>query len=161
MVKYQLNLQQQNILDYLLENIKVDAGIEKVLDLASGNGVIAHELRTQCPHGELHLMDDSHLAIESSKLNLSSSNTFFHYAHHLDHFQDDYFDLVVSNPPFHFEHENTIEIALNLFKGVRRILKSKGEFVLVANKHLNYKTHLRKLFSYVITQHMNSKFEII
>ena len=146
---------------FLLEHLKVDSHAEKALDLASGNGVIACEIRTQSKDIELHLMDDSHLAIESSKLNLKEGNNHFHYAYSLEHFEDDFFDLIVTNPPSHFEHENTIEITLQLFKGVARILKPDGEFILVSNIHLNYKTHLSDLFENVEVLNMNSKYEII
>ena len=61
-------------------------------------------------------------------------------------FKDDYFDLVISNPPFHFEHETNIEVAIRLFHDVKRCLKSEGRFELVASQHLNFKTHLIKIF---------------
>ena len=146
---------------FLIENITVDTFATKALDLASGNGVIACEIRAKSKNIEIHLMDDSQLAIESSKLNLKEGNNIFHYDYSLDHFEDQFFDLIVSNPPFHFEHENTIEIALQLFKEVSRILKSDGEFLLVANLHLNYKTHLVHLFEKVEVINMNSKFEVL
>ncbi|MGB1284834.1 MAG: methyltransferase, partial [Polaribacter sp.] len=66
----------------------------------------------------------------------------------------------VSNPPFHFEHENNIEVALNLFSEVQNCLKLGGRFVLVANKHLNYKTHLDKLFCKTEVLAENKKFVI-
>lgn len=146
---------------FLLENLMVDPRAEKALDLASGNGVIASELRAQSKNIEIHLLDDSHLAIESSKMNLKEGSNYFHYGYSLDHFGDQFFDLVVSNPPFHFEHENTIEIALQLFREVARVLKNNGEFILVANLHLNYKTHLVHIFKNVDVLNMNSKFEVL
>jgi 16S rRNA G1207 methylase RsmC len=146
---------------FLLENLKIDGSVGRVLDLASGNGVIAHEISKQAEKAAIHLMDDSLLAIESSKLNLWEGDLHFHYHHTLDHFEDAYFDLVVSNPPFHFEHENTMDIALRLFEGVARVLRRDGSFILVANLHLNYKTHLTSLFSNVRTVKANEKFEVI
>ncbi|WP_417238930.1 methyltransferase, partial [Bizionia sp.] len=71
------------------------------------------------------------------------------------------FDLVVSNPPFHFEHENNIEVALKLFTGVENCLKNGERFLLVANSHLNYSTHLTKLFTSVSVLKQNKKFQII
>ena len=44
---------------------------------------------------------------------------------------------------------------------IHRILKPNGRFVLVANLHLNYKTHLKKLFPSVATVAVNRKFEVI
>ncbi len=146
---------------FLLQHLHVDSSVNRVLDLACGNGVIAHEVRAQSKEAEIHLLDDSYLAIESSKLNLTEGQNRFHYNYNLDHFESQYFDLVVCNPPFHFEHENTIEIALNLFEGVARILEEDGTFTLVSNLHLNYRIHLLKFFDHVDQLNQNSKFEIL
>lgn len=147
--------------DFLLRHFSFQTKPNRILDLASGNGVIAYEMRQRYPDSEIHLMDDSYLAIESSKLNLLHGNNHFHCECNMDHFPDQFFDLVISNPPFHFEHENTIEIALTLFSGVARTLKDNGTFMLVANRHLNYRSHLDRLFQSVKIVHQNSKFEII
>ncbi|MCP5061491.1 MAG: methyltransferase [Ignavibacteriae bacterium] len=145
---------------FLLEHLEVKEDDNIILDLASGNGVIASSLRDIKPKSKIHLLDDSFLAIESSKINLQDKNTSFHYNDSLDDFEDDFFDLVVSNPPFHFEYENNIEISIGLFKEVKRCLKENGRFLLVSSKHLNLKTHLIKLFREVKIIAENKKFEI-
>ena len=145
---------------FLIENWSVSSNDQRVLDLASGNGVLAAAVRKYNLNCELHLLDDSYLAVESSKLNLDASNTFFHCDDTLSTFEDNYFDCVISNPPFHFEHEINIQPSLTLFKEVHRCLSSTGSFVLVANKHLNYKTHLSLLFSRISVVNENSKFVI-
>jgi 16S rRNA G1207 methylase RsmC len=145
---------------FLVENLTLNPNDQRVLDLASGNGVLAAIARKQNPNCELHLLDDSYLAIESSKLNLAAANTFFHCDNTLTDFETDYFDCVISNPPFHFEHEINIQTSLQLFKEVQRCLSPKGCFILVANKHLNYKTHLQLLFSTINIVNENSKFII-
>ncbi|KAA3616444.1 MAG: methyltransferase domain-containing protein [Calditrichaeota bacterium] len=132
-----------------IDRLKIKTSEERVLDLGSGNGVLSMAVREQNINCELHLIDDSFLAVESSKLNLAPENTYFYYNDCLDNFKDHFFDLVVSNPPFHFEHENNIEISLALFKAVKRCLKKGGRFLLVANRHINYKTHLLKMFKAV------------
>jgi len=146
---------------FLLANLNIDESAKNILDLACGNGVIAHEIRNQSETAEIHLHDDSYLAIESARMNLSKGDNHFHYNYHLGDFKDEFFDLVVCNPPFHFEHENTIDIALQFFKGVSRILKKDGVFIIVSNLHLNYKTHLSKIYNNVEVINMNKKFEII
>jgi 16S rRNA G1207 methylase RsmC len=143
---------------FLIENLSIDSNNKRVLDLASGNGVLAVAARKLNSTCELHLVDDSYLAVESSKLNLNDSNTFFHCDNTLSSFEEGYFDCVVSNPPFHFEHEINIQPSLNLFKEVHRCISSEGSFILVANKHLNYKTHLSLLFSEINIVNENNKF---
>ncbi|TCI84680.1 methyltransferase [Tenacibaculum sp. M341] len=145
---------------FLLDNFKMKSNEIKVLDVASGNGIIAYDVLEQNKNAEVTLIDDFNLAIASSKLNVLSKKTKFVCDDTLDSLSEAYFDLVVSNPPFHFEHENNIEITFNLFEGVEKCLKVDGRFVLVANKHLNYKTYLLKLFKVVGIIAVNNKFVI-
>lgn len=145
---------------FFIQHLKLKEGDQRILDLASGNGVLSRAIQLQNSNSEIHLMDDSFLAIESSKLNLSLENVFFHFSDSLETFEDDYFDFVISNPPFHFEHETNIEVAIRLFSEVRRCLKNGGRFELVASKHLNFKTHLIKIFTEVNVISENNRFII-
>ena len=151
---------------FFIQNWGIKKEANRVLDLASGNGILAKKIKEKNPASEVHLMDDAYLAIESSKLNLSapkesnSENIFFHWNDSMAIFDDDFFDLVVSNPPFHFEHETNIEVAIRLFREVKRCLKNGGSFQLVASRHLNFKTHLEKIFKMVIVISENDKFII-
>jgi 23S rRNA (guanine1835-N2)-methyltransferase len=145
---------------FFIEHLRLNEGDQRILDLASGNGVLSKAIQLQNPNCEIHLMDDSFLAIESSKLNLNAENTFSHFSDSMEIFEDDFFDLVISNPPFHFEHETNIEVAIRLFHEVKRCLKSGGRFELVASHHLNFKTHLVKIFQEVNDISENNKFII-
>ena len=145
---------------FFLENFKVDSSVECALDLASGNGIIAYTIRKQNADTEIHLVDDSYLAVESSKLNIKDKNTHHHFSDGLENFSPEFFDLVVSNPPYHFEHETNIEVALDLFKQVHKKLKTGGHFQLVSAVSLNFKTHLSKLFSKVDAVAENDKFVV-
>lgn len=145
---------------YLIEHLQVPSSCSKALDLASGNGVLAATIRQQHQNCELHLIDDSFLAIESSKLNIKGAAVFYHYNDSLENIEDNYFDFVVSNPPFHFEHENNIDISIRLFQELCRCMTLGGQFILVANKHLNYKTHLAAIFKDCQTVSENEKYVI-
>ena len=145
---------------FFIQHLKLKETDKRVLDLASGNGVLSKALQLQNLNCEIHLMDDSFLAVESSKLNLNPENVFFHFNDSMRVFEDDFFDLVISNPPFHFEHETNIEVAVRLFHEVNRCLKSGGRFELVASRHLNFKTHLIKIFNEVNVVSENNKFII-
>lgn len=142
---------------FLLEHLPQIKDDSIIMDLACGSGIIGKSVLERNPNIELHLLDDSFLAIESCKLNIHNEGVNYHFANNLDAIPKQNFDLVLCNPPFHFEHENTIEIALSLFKGARRIMKEDGMFICVANQHLNYYTHLTQYFSN-IEKIGNSKF---
>lgn len=146
---------------FLLENLTINSKEKTVLDLACGNGIIANEALKLNSEAEVTLIDDFNLAISSSKLNLPSDKTNFFCNNTLETLPCNHFDLVLSNPPFHFEYENNIDVSIKLFTEVNKCLKPKGRFVLVANKHLNYRTHLNKLFVEVRLLNSNKKFEIL
>ena len=143
---------------YFLEHIELKTTDDSILDLASGNGVIASEISKKIPNATLHLLDDSFLAVESGKLNITGANIHHHYDNTLADFKSESFDLIVTNPPFHFEYEIDIQIPIQLFKECFRCLKPSGNLQLVANKHLNYKTHLSSIFRLVEVLAENDSF---
>lgn len=144
---------------FLLKNLNIKADEAQILDLGSGNGIIAWEASRLNPKAQLTLIDDSILAIASSTQNVK--NAHFLCDDILTQLPLRHFDLVLSNPPFHFEHEHNIEVSLNLFKQVRSCLKPNGRFILVANKHLNYTTHLQRMFTKVSQLKCNRRFEVL
>ncbi|MDA8692440.1 methyltransferase [Saprospiraceae bacterium] len=145
---------------FLIENLELNPTDNTILDLASGNGVIAKEIILQLPHAEIHLMDDFYLAVESAKLNIEGESIHHHYNNDLSNFEDNTFDIIVTNPPFHIEYEVSIDIPLQLFRDSLRCLKDSGNLQVVANKHLNYMTHLKSIFPTVEVLNENDKFII-
>jgi 16S rRNA G1207 methylase RsmC len=132
----------------------------QLLDLACGNGVIGEYLLRMLPEARLTATDDSFLAVASAQLNLPADRATVHYADDLGALADRSIDLAVTNPPFHFGHENNIEVSLGLFRQVRRVLRPGGSFLVVANRHLNYATHLGRLFPSVETVGESEKFVV-
>ncbi|PCJ65198.1 MAG: hypothetical protein COA58_10055 [Bacteroidetes bacterium] len=145
----------------LLENLPPISDSDTVLDLACGNGVIGAYVRKNAPNCSISVLDDSFLAISSAKLNLSKDNVSYHWSDTVKSCKDEKFDFILCNPPFHFEYENTIEISMKLFKEACGTLKPKGKFYLVANTHLNYSTHLSKIFKQVTQVVQSGKYEVI
>ena len=151
---------------FLLENIKLNKLDSRILDLASGNGIIAYNIvekynSNKWKTPEIHLLDDSFLAIESSVLNMPKNNCSYHFNDDMKEFKDKYFDLIVTNPPFHFEYEINTEISVGFFKQAHRCLNTGGRFQLVFNRHLNYKQLLRRVFKRVELVAENSKFVVL
>lgn len=146
--------------DYLLNNISLPYITDTVLDLACGNGIIGQWILNNSEAKSIHFLDDSFLALESSKLNIKSSNALFHHNYQLNAIDDDSIDWIVSNPPFHFEHTIDISIPLDLFDQAYKKLKTGGVLTLVVNSNLGYESHLKKGFKSVKTTMSNRQYKI-
>ena len=145
---------------YFLAHLKLKSKDQSILDLASGNGIIGKEIAKKLPHAEVHLLDDAYLAVESGKLNIKGQSIHHHFQNDLSIFEEATFDLIVTNPPFHFEHEINVKIPLQLFNECFRCLKMDGSLQIVANKHLNYKTQLTAIFPIVEVLAQNDKYVV-
>ena len=145
----------------LLENLPEVGESSQVLDLACGNGVIAAYIRSRSSDCALTVLDDSYLAISSAKLNLGKENAAYSWSDSVKASSSKKFDFVFCNPPFHFEYENTIEISLRLFEQTAQVLSSTGKFYLVANTHLNYRSHLSRIFTQARQVVQSGKYEVI
>lgn len=142
---------------FLLEWLPALAPQSKVLDLACGNGVLGISATKTVEEIELHLLDDFYLAIASARLN-ADKETHFHWSYNFKKMPPAYFDYILCNPPFHTEYEVTTSIAKQLFRGAKDCLSPKGQFWIVANRHLNYKNFLHTLFEQVVIVQQNKKF---
>lgn len=133
-----------------------------LLDVGTGNGILAWYMAMAKPAADIYMTDDSALALASAQRNLGN-HPHYHYIYDdtLESIESACIDVALSNPPFHFEFENNIEVALSLFKQLHRVLKSQAVFYCVANRHLNYAVHLRAYFSEVHKVAANDKYEII
>ena len=131
-----------------------------VLDLACGNGIIGDQMLQRYPAARLSATDDNLLAVASARLNLDPERSTVRFEHTLKPIPAASQELIVTNPPFHFGHENNIDITLGLFREARDRLRAGGQLVLVANRHLNYASHLQRLFAVVGTVAENEKFII-
>ena len=137
---------------FFLKHIEVKPTDKRILDLASGNGIIGNEIHKKFPEAQIDLMDDSLLAVASAKLNVKEvqgESIHHHTNNELSIFESNTFDLIVTNPPFHFEYEINMSVPLELFNESIRCLKKGGNLQIVANKILDYKRHLSAWFSSV------------
>lgn len=143
---------------FLLENLHVNDAEKTMLDWGCGNGIIGLYIQKTFGPKKLVFMDDSILAVESVRLNDPTGDV--RWEDNLQSFQASSFDLIVTNPPFHFEYETDISVTLSFFEEAKRCLSPDGRLLVVANKHVNYQTHLRRLFQTVDIVNENQKFVI-
>lgn len=77
----------------------------KILDLCSGSGIIAISLKLQYPQAEVTAVELSDKALPYLVKNSKENKADIHIIHGdifkcVDDFEDNYFDLIISNPPY-------------------------------------------------------------
>jgi 23S rRNA (guanine1835-N2)-methyltransferase len=172
----ELNLQLHNVAGVFAEQ-KIDIGsrffIEhfsrlpaalNVADVGCGNGLLSLAYHRLHPEAHLHLFDESLAAVASARLSFTHNapNANVSILHH-DGLADiaQQFDLILINPPFHQQNTVTTDIALSMFAQSKQCMGAHSELWIVANRHLNYQSDLKKWFKRIDCIAQNAKFVII
>lgn len=151
---------------FLLDHMPISSG--KVLDLGCGSGIlgIAHKLKN--PDAMITFADESWMAIKSANENYkkyfkteAKFNWINCFEENNDLSNDQDYDLILCNPPFHQQNIVGDFIARAMFRDSHRVLKNGGVLRVVGNRHLNYHVTLKKYFRKVETISSNNKFVII
>lgn len=119
----------------------------KVLDIASGAGVISAVLAQHSPKLRLTLSDVSAAALEASKATLAMNEREGQVIAS-DVYSDisGRFDLIVSNPPFHDGLQTSLGAAERLIREAVSHLNIGGQLRIVANAFLPYPALLDATF---------------
>ncbi|AEW44443.1 16S RNA m2G1207 methylase [Serratia symbiotica str. 'Cinara cedri'] len=129
----------------------------KVLDIGCGAGVIAAVIAKQSPKVQLTLSDTSAAALVSSRATLAT-NKIKGTVIVSDGYSDitGYFDIIISNPPFHYGLTNNLSTAQSIIQGALKHLPINGCLRIVANSFLPYPDILDATFgSHKILAHNN------
>jgi 16S rRNA G1207 methylase RsmC len=123
-----------------------------VIDLGCGNGVIGLTVLAQQPEAMLTFVDESYMAIDSAKTNISKNlpeqvkQCQFMVNDCLANVEPNSVDLILCNPPFHQQNATTDHIAWQMFRDSHRVLKKGGELRIIGNRQLGYHIKLKRLF---------------
>ena len=130
-----------------------DEGRHQVIaDAGCGSGLLAAAAAGRNPQAKVIATDESHLAVNSSRLTFEKAG-FDHararVANILEGVADGSVDLVVSNPPQH-QAAALSQISLSRFiDDAARVLRPQGRVRMVANRHVNLNLALRESFARV------------
>lgn len=150
----------------MLDNMP-EGDYRQVIDLGCGNGILGLRAAQLYPHANIHFIDDSEMAIASTRDNwqqnqLCPGHGHFHWDDCLTHLEAGISaDLVLCNPPFHQGEAITDHIAWQMFVDARKRLQSGGMLQVVGNRHLGYHVKLKRLFGNCRTAASNGKFVIL
>lgn len=147
------------LIDNLPKNIEGN-----VCDFGCGNGIIGLYIKLNHSNINLFSIDESKSAIKSTIENFNKYKVESNIINGDGLFEIEnlnYFNWIISNPPFHISSNNDIEITIRHFQSIYEHLVNSGKFLLVYNSSLNYQTHLQKIFSKTKKINSNSKYTVL
>jgi 23S rRNA (guanine1835-N2)-methyltransferase len=139
----------------------------RMADLGCGNGVIGMTALALNPDAEMLFVDESYMAVESSRINVENnlpqdvSRCHFEVNNMLAGVERETLHAVLCNPPFHQGTVISDDTAWRMFCDAKRCLQTGGELRIVGNRHLDYYQKLRRLFGNCTTIATNQKFVIL
>ncbi|NPA92971.1 MAG: methyltransferase [Chloroflexi bacterium] len=126
----------------------------RILDIGAGYGAISLPLAVE--GASVTLLEQSLAAVKSAKASFASAGLEASI-HHSDVDEslraNDYFDIVVTNPPFHVGGGIVLEVAEAFVAAAFNHLRPGGQFYLVANPFLKYERWMSDLFGNVQILH--------
>ncbi len=150
---------------FFLQHLPIKPNATDIIDLACGNGVVGLIAAEHNPNARLHFIDESFMAVASAQENFyrafgTEREACFQIGDGLSDFSAQSADVILCNPPFH--QQNTIgdQIAIQLFKQAKKILRHGGELWVIGNRHLHYHQDLNRLFGNCTVVASNAKFVI-
>lgn len=135
------------------------------VDLGCGSGILGLCAAYLNPEGRVIFTDESYLAVKNAetnfKLNGFSAEADFIVSNGAEGLDDNSVDLVLCNPPFHYQNIQTREPAEFLFNEAKRILKAGGTIQVVGNSHLGYHKLLKEYFPNARDVYRSDKFTVM
>ncbi|MEU8777193.1 methyltransferase [Streptomyces sp. NPDC048606] len=137
---------------FFLQSIPTNTDGARVVDLGCGNGVVGTAVAVADEDAEVVFTDESYQAVASARATYEANvrpgrrTAEFHVGDGVAMLAPGSVDLVLCNPPFHSHQATSDATALRMFAQSRKVLRPGGELWVVANRHMGYHTHLRRLF---------------
>ncbi len=117
-----------------------------VADLGAGWGYLSHQIMTSDAVTRLDMIEAEKRALDCAAENVPGANPVWADALTFD---GGPYDVVVSNPPFHTSRAGDPELGRGFIATAARILKPRGVFYMVANRHLPYEAAMQAAFAKV------------
>jgi 16S rRNA (guanine1207-N2)-methyltransferase len=134
---------------------------KKVLDIGCGYGLLS--LKAALADAAVTALDDDLLAVRSTHLNAEHYGLDIRVLHsdvNSELHDDERFDAVVTNPPFHVGKQVMLDVPQAFIAAAYKHLSPGGELILVANKVLAYE-RLLGYFAYWETLATNQQFKVL
>jgi len=151
---------------FFLQHIPQSEKYKTIIDLGCGNGIVGLIAAEKNLQAELIFLDVSFMAVESARQSFESSfaqtrEAKFQVNDCLTGVEENSADLILNNPPFHQDNAVGDDVAWKMFQQSKRVLKEKGELLVIGNRHLGYHIKLKKIFNNCEVIATNKKFVIL
>lgn len=130
-------------------------------DLGGGWGYLTRHLLDLPGASHVDLVEADKRALDCAALNIDDSRVTFHWADATSWGSAGSLDWVVMNPPFHTSRTPDASLGQAFIRSAARLLRPKGQLVMVANRHLPYETTLAGCFAHVQELAGDSRFKIL
>ena len=120
----------------------------EVADLGAGWGYLSREILTHVGVTHLDMIEAENTALECAVENTNDQRARAVWTDALNYTGGPY-DTVISNPPFHASRAGDPDLGKGFIATAARILKPRGVFYMVANRHLPYEAELDAKFARV------------
>ena len=130
-------------------------------DLGGGWGYLTKHLLNLPGVTHVDLVEADKRALTCAALNIDDPRTSLHWADATTWDAAGSLDWVVMNPPFHTSRTPDAKLGQAFIQSAARLLKPKGQVILVANRHLPYETTLAACFVHVQELDGDSRFKIL
>ncbi|MCF2871099.1 methyltransferase [Octadecabacter sp. G9-8] len=125
-----------------LDDLKGD-----IADLGAGWGYLSREILKHDGVTKLDMIEAEKTALDCAVTNTDDPRAMAIWADALDH--QGAYDVVVSNPPFHTSRDGNPDLGRGFIATAARILKPRGQLLMVANRHLPYEAELDAKFAHI------------
>jgi len=168
----QLDIGTRFLLENLPDRSRDRAGSDQVVDLGCGNGVVGMMTAVADPDADLTFIDESYRSVASAEMTFRANlgpdrPARFVVGNGLVELSDGEplarggVDRVVNNPPFHIDRAIGDEVAWQMFRESKDVLRPGGELWVIGNRHLAYHAKLKRIFGNAEVVASNAKFVVL
>ncbi len=144
----------------LADNLPVRLGAH-VADLGAGWGYLSLRALDRDDIEEIHLVEANHDALSCARQNLADARAALHWEDASRWRPEMRFDTVLSNPPFHTGRAADPALGRSFIAAAARIIKPRGQFLMVANRHLPYEADMARHFTEVTDFGGDNRFKLL
>lgn len=120
----------------------------RILDYATGSGIIAKILKATYPEASIAVLDNDLLALSAAQENLASDVKNFILGDSLTACDDHTYDVIISNPPIHTAKTLQYETLHKLISDAPRSLTPQGSLILVTQSRIKLDEYFGQSFSH-------------